>query len=56
MTVYEAAKHSPIPRKKSRSLVAGKVRISAEAGQTTILAKKEDVEKVEIFQILALLN
>ena len=56
MTVYGAAKYSQIPRKKSRNRVTGKVRVNAKAGQKTILAKNEEVESVETFQILALLD
>ena len=55
MTVYGTADHSRIP-KKPRSRVTGQVRVNAKAGQTTILAKNEDVEIVETFQILTLMD
>ena len=43
-------------KKKSRSRVTGNVRVNAKAGQTTILAKNEDVEIVETSKILELLD
>ena len=41
---------------ESRCTVTEKLRVNANAGQTTILAKNKEVKSVETFPILALLD